>query len=517
MINKIINSQRNKTSHGYDGISDKILKASAPFIISPLTYIFNRVLSTGVFPDRLKYSEVQPLFKKGGKNEIANYRPISLLPSLSKIIEKIIYKWLISHLNENNILTKEQFGFKKISTTNMATYALLNNIQQSLDKKWLVGGIFCDLQKAFDCVNHNILLEKMEYYGITGTAHKLMQSYLDNRYQRTKIKGKSSNTSFLSWEPVKHGVPQGSVLGPLMFLIYINDFPKTINKVATAVIFADDTSIIIKNNNKIDFKNALQQTIIEMSNWFRSNLLTLNYDKTHFLQFLTTNRNEMQQQTVTSNLQITNINSTRFLGLKIDSTLTWRDHVIELTPKLNKACYVIRTLMFLRSPDILRMVYFSYFHSLVSYGIIFWGNSHSSINIFRIQKRIIRIMTNSNKHDTCRPLFKQLRILPLPSQYIFSLLLFVVTNKELFLLNSQIHNIHTRHSDNLHLPQTGLTLVQKGVLFSGCKIYNHLPLHIKNISNKVPLFKSKLRNLLLQYVFYSVDEYYQQSFDNYVC
>ena len=166
--------------------------------------------------------------------------------------------------------------------------------------------------------------------------------------------------------------------------------------------------------------------------------------------------------------------------------------------------------------EILRMVYFSYFHSIMSYGIIFWGNSHSSINIFKIQKRIIRIMTKSNKRDTCRPLFKKLGILPLPSQYIFSLLLFVVTNKKLFLLNSQIHSIHTRHSDNLHLPQTGLTLVQKGVAYSGCKIYNHLPLHIKNISNNVPLFKSILKKLFLQYVFYSVDEYYQQNFNDYV-
>lgn len=281
-INKIINSQKNKTSHGYDGISDKILKASAPFIISPLTYIFNKILSTGVFPDRLKYSEVQPLFKKGKKTEITNYRPISLLTSFSKIIEKIIYKRLITYLTDNNILANEQFGFRKNSTTNMAIYALLNNIQSSLDKKWFVGGIFCDLQKAFDCVNHNILLEKMTYYGITGTAHKLVHSYLDGRYQRTKITDKYQNTSFSSWDLIKHGVPQGSVLGPLMFLIYINDLPITLNKMVTPVIFADDTSIIITNSNKTDFGNVLQQTMIEMSSWFRSNLLTLNYDKTHF-------------------------------------------------------------------------------------------------------------------------------------------------------------------------------------------------------------------------------------------
>ena len=124
------------------------------------------------------------------------------------------------------------------------------------------------------------------------------------------------------------------------------------------------------------------------------------------------------------------------------------------------------------------MFYFSYFHSIMSYGIIFWGNSHHSVNIFKIQKRIIRIITNPSRYDTCRPLFKRLRILPLPSQYIFSILIFVVTNKKLFQLNSQVHNIHTRYNDNLHLLSTGLTLVQKGVAYSGCKIYNHLPTQI---------------------------------------
>jgi len=337
----------------------------------------------------------------------------------------------------------------------MATQALLNNIQLSLDKKRLVGGIFCDLQKAFDCVNHKILFEKMKYYGITGTAYKLMQSYLDNRYQRTVIKDKNLNKISSSWGITTHRVSQGSVLGPLLFLIYINDLPITISKIAKSIIFADDTSIIITNDNKVDFGNTSKLTMIELSNWFQSNLLTLNYDKTYFLQFLTQKQKEIQQQVTISNSLITNINSTKFLGLIIDSTLSWKDHVTELTPKLNKACYVIRTPTFLRSPGVLRMLYFSCFHSIMSYCIIFWGNSPHSINIFKIKKRIIRIMTNSNRRETCRPLFHQLGILPLPSQYIFSLLLFVATNKKLFSLNSQIQDINTRHKSNLHLPLTG--------------------------------------------------------------
>jgi len=139
----------------------------------------------------------------------------------------------------------------------------------------------------FNCVNHNILLEKMKYYWIRGTAYNLTQSYLDNRYQRTVIKDKNLNKLSSSWEITRHGVPQGSVLGPLLFLVYINDLPITISKTAKSIMFADDTSIIITNDNKVDFRNILHLTMIEISSWFRSNLLTLNYDKTHFLQFLT--------------------------------------------------------------------------------------------------------------------------------------------------------------------------------------------------------------------------------------
>ena len=150
-----------------------------------------------------------------------------------------------------------------------------------------MGGIFCDLEKAFDCVNHDRLLEKIKYHGITGTAYKLIQSYLGNRYQRTAIKEKNSNKLFSSWKIAKHGVPQVSVLGTLLFLIYINDLPASISKIAKSIIFADDTSIIVTNDNKIDFRHNLCLAMIEISNWLQCNRLTLNYDKTHFLQFLT--------------------------------------------------------------------------------------------------------------------------------------------------------------------------------------------------------------------------------------
>jgi hypothetical protein len=211
----------------------------------------------------------------------------------------------------------------------------------SLDKKEFVGGLFCDLQKTFDCVNHDTLLAKLDYCGITGNANKLMSSYIKNRYQRVVIKGSMLKKSTSEWEPVKHGVPQGSILGPLLFLMYINDFSLTVSKIASSILFADDTSII-SHSNLDEFKNNINLAMNETVVWFQSNFLMLNCNKTHFLQFLSKKQNAMKIQIVISNSVITNTNSTKLLGLTIDNTLSWKEHIFYLTPRLNKACYTIR-------------------------------------------------------------------------------------------------------------------------------------------------------------------------------
>jgi hypothetical protein len=230
----------------------------------------------------------------------------------------------------------------------------------------------------------------MEFYGISGIVNKLMRSCLENRYQRVSVKDDIKlNKVSCKWEHVKHGVLQGSVLSPLLFLIYINDFSLTISKIANLILFTDDASIIISNTSPEEFKSNVSLVLIETINLFQSNLLTLNCDKTHFLQFLTKKHNEIKMQIISSNTIISNINSNKFLGLIIDSI--WKDQITGLTSKLNTACYAVRTIQSFMSSDVMKMICYSYVHSVISYGIILWGNSHLSDSIFKIQKIIIRL------------------------------------------------------------------------------------------------------------------------------
>jgi len=253
---------------------------------------------------------------------------------------------------------------------------------------------------VFDCVNHEILLAKMKFYGFSGISNKLMESYLENRYQRVSVNNSNPNKLSSTWVHVKHGVSQGLILGPLLFLIYINDLSLSINKLTNPILLADDTTIIISNTNPEEFKNNINSVMTEITNRFWSNLLTMNCNKTHFMQFLTKKQNERKIQIIAPNSINTNINSTEFLGLIIDNSLAWKDHIAALTSELNKACYAIRSIKPFFSVNILRMIYFSYVHSVMSYGIIFWGNSHPSNSIFKIQKRIIIIITNIGSRDS---------------------------------------------------------------------------------------------------------------------
>jgi hypothetical protein len=215
-ITEIVKSLRSSQSCGYDEIPCKVLKCSLPCIISPLVYICNMSLTNGMFPTQLKFSQINPLFKKGNKSEMANYRPISLLTSFSKIFEKVIFNRLRDYVNNYNILAQEQYGFRNNLSMEAASFNLLINVLEALNNKSMVGGIFCDLSKAFDCVNHTFLLSKLKFYGIMGRAFKLLSSYLCDRYQRVFLKNTDLGNCFSDWEKV-FGSPSRINLRPAAF------------------------------------------------------------------------------------------------------------------------------------------------------------------------------------------------------------------------------------------------------------------------------------------------------------
>jgi hypothetical protein len=233
---------------------------------------------------------------------------------------------------------------------------LTQEILTALNNKIKVSGIFCDLHKAFDCVNHVILLSKMEFYGIIGKANKLIKSCLQNRYQRVQIKKDSINYCS-DWELITDEVPQGSILGPLFFLLYINDLPNTISDLSTSILFVDDTSLIISNPDSSQLEKDINKVIQTLSRWFY-NLLFFNFEKTHFLQFLTSNTNVTKLHLTYDNTQISNTEHTKFLGLMINNRLSWQNHIDMMIPKLNLATYVIRSLKPLLNIDIEEGLFF---------------------------------------------------------------------------------------------------------------------------------------------------------------
>lgn len=504
----IVKSLKNKNSSGDDEISNSLLKKCINHILKPFCYIINNSLRYGIFPDSLKLALVIPVYKSGDENNFENYRPINLLSGFSKIFEKVVYSRLTLFFEENKLFSEHQHGFLKGRSTETALFEYISEVLDTIDNNEIPLGIFLDLSKAYDTINHYILREKLERYGVRGMPLKWIVSYLSNRQQCVKITTQEKNiTSEI--KKTRLGVPQGSILGPLIFNIYINDLCNILTNSRHIIKnYADDTSLLIKAKTLNSLMEEANWVINIVTNWLLENKLILNLSKTNYVIFKT-NRSQINPTEFNFQINKEKINfreSLRFLGVVVDATLTWSQHVSVLGKKLNSVCYSMRVVKKYVSSSVLRTIYYASFISRVKYGILFWGGACEMNKVFIIQKQALRIVHNLSVRESCRGRFRENRLLTVAAIYIYECLVFNFKYKHKFNNHQMNHSYGTRFCNNYNLPIHRLTMYEKGPCYASMKFHNYLPNKVKRI-NHIKQFKREIFNLLLEIEPYNINEF----------
>ena len=451
------------------------------------------------FSNFIKNSGRDPyIYKTGPKNDINNYRPISLLSPFAKLFETHLYNNLIIFLTKNNVLYNNQFGFRSNSSTDLAVIDSINDIISSIENNLTNCSIFLDLSKAFNTVNHNILIKKLEKYGIRGLPLNLIKSYLNNRQQFTTINSyKSKNLE------INVGVPQGSCLGPLFFLVYVNDMHLSCN--LKIRLFADDACVSLSHKDPIILEKQINEELNKLNHWLQENKLFLNYSKSNYLIF--SKRRNKTTMSISINNQILSQQSTaKYLGVTIDENLTWKPHLQNLKSTLAKSCYCLSKLRQYVNKKTLLQVYYSLFYSKLQYCITSWGGSPACNTdpIFKLQKRAVRYISHKPARTTTNPLFIESKMLKFKE--IYRLEICKLTHKltkfnlngELQLTNlSQQHNHNTRlNTDNNYYSNTCRTNLGK-TSFNNLapKFWRDVPHEFKHLSPTG--FKKKYKNYLI--------------------
>ena len=483
-ILNIVKSLKSSSSCGFDGISVNLLKKIIHPIIDPLLHVFNLSITSGACPDSLKIAKVIPVFKKDDASLVSNYRPISILPAISKILEKILYSRLYDFVTQNNLLNPTQYGFRKSHSTDFAIVQLCDKIIHALSRKEHCIGVFKDLSKAFDTIDHPIMTHKLDYYGVRGTALAWFKDYLTNRKQYVSFQ--CNNSQKLS---ITCGVPQGSILGPLLFILYINDILKSSPKLSF-ILFADDTNIIYSHKDMDVLTTTLNTELAKVQTWFECNKLSLNIGKTNYMYFKSSNAPSVNLNIEINGISLARKYSTKFLGVTINTNMTWQEHLINISNSISKNIGILYKLKDLVTAKSLVTLYNALILPHLNYCNIVWGNcSKTKIeSLFLLQKKAIRICTQSNFLDHTTPLFKNRHTLKLEDIHTFQTAIFMfkyVNNllplsfQTFFTYNTTIHSYPTRQSRNFHLNNPKTLLAHKSIRHHGPDVWNSLPTNIK--------------------------------------
>ena len=508
----LINKLPNKKSSGPDGINNCFLKELRDFVVQPLEIIFNQSLSEGIFPKEMKEAHVVPLHKGKSRSESSNYRPISLLITISKILEKLVYKRVYQFLTEHCLIFNSQHGFRNKHSCETAVCELIANICKGHEKSKHTLAVFLDLSKAFDTLSHKVLYKKLDKYGIRGTTLDWFKSYLTNRQLRVKVRTRGSGTEELSDQHhVEYGAPQGSCLGPLLFLIFTNDLNLNLDH-CQCILFADDTTIYITHNNERYMEWCMQTDLNKINDWFRANKLTLNANKSNCIFFHKKANSSRKMELSVSGTTIPQVTYTKFLGVWVDEKLNWNEHLTRLIPRIKRNLNLLRLSRNFLTVNVKRILYHAHIYSHLKYGISVWGHmlrKGQLAKLEKLQRESVRLIMNVRHVDLSK--MRHARILPLSDIITLecSKLMYRALKHDLPTelnmairtdsANRSLNKSHTYSTRNKHvprLPKCSTKIYRDSFLYHCIKDYSSLTKDTHDSYN-LPMFNNHCKRELL--------------------
>ena len=502
-LNKLKNS-----SSGHDKLKPEIIKIISDHISLPLSFIFNMCFEQSIFPVDLKKANVTPIHKAGDPSIFSNYRPISVLPVFSKILERLLHSRLIKYFDEKEIISDSQFGFRKGYSTEIALSYSIDRITSELDNKKNVIGIFLDFKKAFDTVNHEILLRKLSHYGVRGNANQLLRSYLSQRTQSVILNQITSDS-----DSIDCGVPQGSILGPLLFIVYLNDFHNALTS-SFPLMYADDTNIFISGKDIDALSNHCNSELTNINNYINSNRLSLNIGKTHAIVF----SNNYETRRINPHIKINGneidtVTTTSFLGVKINNSLSWATHTAYIGGKIAKSIGIIKKASKILNQSTLISLYNSLVLPYLNYCNLIWGNAAACYlgRLFRLQKKVVRLVYGRPLCEHTAPYFTLGNLLNIFDIYKLNCSVFIfklMYNRFPTFYNSKFYDqifvyvssaLGTRNNNLLRIPRCRTVLRQKSLIYTSVKLFNDFlfPFGLLETSTSLKMFKIAVRGILI--------------------
>lgn len=497
---ELITKIKNNCAAGYDDIKAIPIKYVADVISPALSHIINLTLVTGVFPDELKIARVCPVFKGGNDQEIGNYRPISVLPILSKVFESAINIRLQKFFAKYNVISDAQFGFQKCKSTELALLNIKNEILTNFEKKLYTLGLFVDFRKAFDTVHHSVLLEKLNNYGVRGVANRLIQNYLTDRYQYVAINQETSPRA-----RVNKGVPQGSILGPLLFIVYVNNLC-SIPDSPKLIMYADDTNIFFAGSSISQLEKSVNTYLNKLSSWIKLNKLRLNASKTKYILFAPINKPRNISLSVSFEGQtLEQVKVQKFLGVWFQEDLSWNEHINKLAADLSRSVGCMYKLCPLLPLWLKKALYYTLIYSRLSYCVLCWGTTTAQNykTLLTLQKKVLRLFEGyygMPQGLSARPLFPKYLILQANQIYYYKLLLYIQNNKLYPMYDSSRCAEYYLRTHSIRTPKTRTTYGQQHIDYQ-------IPSLLNKLGDVLDLNKKTSKNKFKEFLLYNCIEY----------